>query len=190
MLLLLRILRAVTRRSTLRLFCIADRYQVSGVQYTVQTRGMSGGLYWYALTVPPYSETRYQRSKGQYVWNNFYWCTWTVVYRGCERFTGKFCSEFGRVFFARARVDSPVPTQCIGVYYTYTWSYMLGLSILLQGLIAGGGLRYEYYYNTIQRQQYSSSSEAFYLEYVQSQTKHPYQARPLSVSDVSRSFHG
>ena len=46
--------------STLRLLCIADRYQVSGIRHqvlnTLLKRAESRGiLYWYALTVPPYS---------------------------------------------------------------------------------------------------------------------------------------
>ena len=57
----------------------------------------------------------------------FYSYTSTVVHPGFERFTGEVCSEI----VILVRVDSPVPTECIGGYHTPTWSYMLGLFVLL-----------------------------------------------------------
>ena len=64
--------------------------------------------------------------------------------------------NFARSLVFFVRVDSPVPTKCIGGCHTHTWSYMLGLPILQQGLISRGALKYECY-NTVQQQQYSSS---------------------------------
>ena len=73
--------------STLRLFCIADRYHESGTNTLLILAAYRGIFYWYALTVPPYSYSRSKRSEGQFAWTNLFWYTWAGVHPGSERFT-------------------------------------------------------------------------------------------------------